>query len=107
MGHARALIGHEAAEELADQVIERELSVRQTEALVAGHAGRERQSRPRPSNQPGGKDPDTEALERALSESIGLKVSIVGSGVAGRLVIDYATLDQLDMVAQRLSGGRF
>lgn len=112
MGHARALIGQDGAEALADIVIERGLSVRETEALIASHSGRERASRSRGGGapeRPGGgyKDPDTQALERALSESIGLKVTIEGVGQAGRLVIDYATLDQLDMVAQRLSGGRF
>jgi ParB family chromosome partitioning protein len=108
MGHARALIGHEDAVELAERVVRGGLSVRETEALAADHKGRERQARPRgPAVRNGSKDPDTEALERALSESIGLKVTIDGTGQAGRMVIDYATLDQLDMLAQRLSGGRF
>lgn len=112
MGHARALIGQEGAEALADTVIARGLSVRETEALVASEAGRARAARPRgasgSSPSSGGyKDPDTQALERALSDSVGLKVTIDGSGPSGRIVIDYATLDQLDMVAQRLSGGRF
>ena len=107
MGHARALIGHPEAEALADQVVDSNLSVRETEALVADQAGRERQSRPRGAPRGADKDPDTEALERALSESIGLKVTIEGAGIAGRVRIDYASLDQLDMLAQRLSGGRF
>lgn len=108
MGHARALIGHEDAVELAERVVRGGLSVRETEALAADHKGRERQARPRGAAvRNGSKDPDTEALERALSESIGLKVTIDGTGQTGRMVIDYATLDQLDMLAQRLSGGRF
>lgn len=107
MGHARALIGHPEAEALAEQVVEGNLSVRETETLVADQAGRERQSRPRGAPRPSAKDPDTEALERALSESIGLKVTIEGAGISGWVRIDYASLDQLDMLAQRLSGGRF
>ena len=107
MGHARALIGHDDAEQIAEQVVKGDLSVRQTEALVAARSGRERQSRPRPGGRTLEKDPDTEALERALSESIGLKVMIDGSGITGRVLIENASLDQLDMVAQRLSGGRF
>lgn len=113
MGHARALIGQDGAEALANTVIERGLSVRDTEALVASEAGRARSSRPRAgsgSNAGSGggyKDPDTQALERALSEAVGLKVTVEGTGPSGRVVIDYGTLDQLDMVAQRLSGGRF
>lgn len=107
MGHARALIGHPDAEALAEQVVAGNLSVRETETLVADQTGRERQSRPRGAPRAAAKDPDTEALERALSESIGLKVTIEGAGIAGRVRIDYASLDQLDMLAQRLSGGRF
>lgn len=109
MGHARALVGRHDAAALAEQVIRGGLSVRQTEALVAAHIGRAAtKPAPRVAKSAGGaKDPDTEALERALSESIGLKVAIEGSGESGRVVIDYGTLDQLDLVAQRLSGGRF
>ena len=107
MGHARALIGHPEAEALAEQVVADNLSVRETETLVADQVGRERQSRPRGTPRASAKDPDTEALERALSESIGLKVTIEGAGIAGRVRIDFASLDQLDMLAQRLSGGRF
>jgi len=105
MGHARALIGHPEASRLAQAVVERELSVRQTEALVAEDAGRERQSRPRGAKRE--KDPDTAELERALSDALGLKVAIAGSGPSGRVVIDYANLDQLDMLAQRMIGSRF
>lgn len=107
MGHARALIGQDEAEALASQIISRGLSVRETEALAASDTGRSRAPRLRGNAGSGSRDPDTEALERALSESIGLKVTIDGRGASGRLVIDYATLDQLDMIAQRLGGGRF
>ncbi len=87
-----------------------EMVMRDTEALVASEAGRARAARPRSTSSStggGAKDPDTQALERALADSIGLRVTIDGTGPSGRIVIDYATLDQLDMVAQRLSGGRF
>lgn len=106
MGHARALIGHPDAERLADQIVRRNLSVRETEALVAGESGRTRQSRPRPAKS-GRKDADTAELERTLSDAVGLRVTIDGSGPSGRVHIEYADLDQLDMLAQRLIGGRF
>jgi ParB family transcriptional regulator, chromosome partitioning protein len=106
MGHARALVGHPDAERLADRIIRDNLSVRETEALVAGETGRERQSRPRGAKR-GEKDADTAELERALSDALGLKVAIDGPGPSGRVHIDYANLDQLDMLAQRLIGGRF
>lgn len=105
MGHARALIGRPDALELAERVVEGQLSVRQTEALATDRSPRA--PRPAGTAHKADKDADTQALERALSESIGLKVTIEGSGIAGRVVIDYGTLDQLDLIAQRLSGGRF
>jgi ParB family chromosome partitioning protein len=106
MGHARALIGNPEAERLAARIIRENLSVRDTEALVAGETGRERQSRPRGTKRTD-KDADTAELERALSDALGLRVTVDGSGASGRIHIDYGTLDQLDMVAQRLIGSRF
>ena len=109
MGHARAVLGVADPEALARHIVDRSLSVRETEALVAGEQGRRREPTRRAGapSAAGHKDPDTEALERSLSEAIGLRVGIAGTGTAGRVVIDYATLDQLDMLAQRLIGGRF
>lgn len=107
VGHARALVGREDAADLAEDIVDQNLSVREVEELVAGRRNRERQSRPRPTARSGEKDPDTAALEAALSDATGLKVSIAGSGATGRVVIDYTDLDQLDMLVQRLIGGRF
>lgn len=52
-------------------------------------------------------DADIAALERQLSDSLGLKVQIAHEGTGGRLTVTYSTLDQLDMLCQRLSGERF
>ena len=110
MGHARAILSVANPEELARHIVDKGLSVRETEALAASEQGRSRDPKPRSSSpraDSGYKDPDTEALERALAEAIGLKVTIRGTGQAGKVEIDYSTLDQLDALAQRLIGGRF
>ncbi|MEQ9814682.1 MAG: ParB/RepB/Spo0J family partition protein [Azospirillaceae bacterium] len=102
-GHARALIGAEDVLALARSVQKKGLSVRQTEALV--RRGREPVRRGR---QAGGatapeKDADTLALERRLSDVLGLKVEISHRGeTGGSIAIHYATLDQLDDVIERL-----
>ncbi len=109
MGHARALIGAEGAEALADRIISGGLSVRETEKLVQAARGG-----PRPVRRPAastaslnGADADMAALERDLTDLLGMRVAIAGAGQKGTLTISYATLDQLDMLCQRLSGQAF
>lgn len=105
MGHARALIGAPDCEALARTVEAKGLSVRDTEQLV-------RRSKKGPNAAPQArqrrdvaKDPDIAALEQHLADILGLKVDIShGEGAAGTLSLRYSTLDQLDMLCQRLSG---
>lgn len=102
MGHARALVTAPNAEELADEVVRRELSVRDAEKLArAGKPGGGKPAAPR-VDQPA--DADIAALERHLGDILGLKVTIEHDGKGGRIAIAYSTLDQLDLVCQRLSG---
>lgn len=105
MGHARALLGAPDVESLADQVIARGLSVRETEKLT--RAAKPRRDRgegtaiaPRP-----GPNADIVALERQLADLLGLHVKVVHGESGGTLTLSYSTLDQLDMVCQRLTGG--
>jgi ParB family chromosome partitioning protein len=101
MGHARALIGSPDPEALAREVVERGLSVRDTEKLVRfGKPGRERQGR----LEIKGASADIEALERQLGDMVGLKVKITHRPDGGTVALNYSTLDQLDMICQRLSG---
>ena len=101
MGHARALIGAGDPEALARDVVERGLSVRETEKLARfGKPGRERQGR----LEIKGAGADIEALERQLGDMLGLKVKITYRPDGGTVAINYSTLDQLDMICQRLSG---
>jgi len=101
MGHARALITAPDPEALADEVVARGLSVRETEKLVRfGRKGRERQGRLGIK----GASADIEALERQLGDMVGLKVKITHRPDGGTVALNYSTLDQLDMICQRLSG---
>jgi ParB family chromosome partitioning protein len=102
MGHARALIGAPDVENLADQVVTRGLSVRDTERL-ARNAKPDTRSR---SGEGGGRDADLAALEHQLGDLLGLSVRITHGPKGGSLTLSYSTLDQLDMVCQRLSGER-
>jgi ParB family chromosome partitioning protein len=103
MGHARALITAEDPEKLASEVIRRGLSVRETERLArtAKGGGRERSAKPKPAP-----DADIAALERQLGDMLGLAVRIAHAGEGGTVTLSYSSLDQLDMVCQRLSGER-
>jgi len=52
----------------------------------------------------GGRDPDLEALERQLGDILGLKVQIAHGARGGSVTLGYSSLDQLDLICQRLSG---
>ncbi len=108
MGHARALLGSREVEELAREVAARGLSVRETEKLVRsakGDAQADRPSRPAGGGPRGSSsDGDVAALENQLADLLGLTVRIAHGDSGGTLTLGYATLDQLDMVCQRLTG---
>jgi len=99
-GHARALLGQPDPEALAQAIVTQGLSVRQAEAVVqerASQAGKSPTRRPR-----GEKDTDTLALEKRLSDALGLVVTIAHRGQGGELKIRYKTLEQLDGVIRRI-----
>ena len=104
MGHARALIGAADPAALAEEVIRRGLSVRETEQLARG--GKAKRAPVTAPAESGG-NADVAMLERQLRDQLGLKVGIAFGPKGGTVTINYATLDQLDMVCQRLSGDRF
>jgi len=104
-GHARALIGAQNPALLAQDVIAKGLSVRQTEKLAAADAGRTIQHRKAdPKKDATFKDPNLLALEKDISAALGLIVKIeMDNDTEGKLNIAFKTLDQLDDVLQRLS----
>lgn len=101
-GHARALVTANNAVDLARKVIERNLSVRETEELVRRQAEGAAAKSKRPQSE---KDADTRALEGDLSAHLKMKVAIKHAGQdGGQLVISYKDLDQLDRLCQILAG---
>jgi ParB family chromosome partitioning protein len=99
-GHARAILACDDQEAVAEQVVARQLSVRDTEALVrAKAAGPKKGSGPRRAP----KDADTAALESDLEDALGMSVDIADKGGAGELKIRYASLEQLDEICRRLT----
>jgi ParB family chromosome partitioning protein len=104
MGHARALLGLEAADEierLARRVVARELSVRQVELLVKRE--REGQGADKAPPSPNRPSPSARDLGERLSRALGTRVRVVEDGPGkGHLEIAYHSLDQLDAVLARL-----
>ena len=105
MGHARALIGAPDAAMLARRIIDEGLSVRETERLARAAKPRAKAAGERRDGD-GRADADIVALEHQLGDLLGLKVRINHGPKGGTLHLAYTTLDQLDMVCQRLSGER-
>ena len=102
MGHARALLGAPDPEGLAKEIVEKGLSVRDVERLIK-RAKRPASGAATPSDRAVA-DSDIAMLERQLGDLLGLNVSISHKSGAGNVMLHYATLDQLDMICQRLSG---
>ena len=105
-GHARALVASEEPQKLAAKIVSEGLSVRQAEAL-AQHAARgtatSGDTQPR---APETKSADVKALEKHISDLLGLKVMIADKqNGSGELRIRYRTLEQLDGVCRRLEHG--
>lgn len=105
MGHARAILGADDPKAVADHVIARGLSVRDTEKLARGAKRKTSRTATPASASSAPQSADIAALENQLGDLLGLKVRIAfePSG-AGSITLDYSTLEQLDMVCQRLSG---
>lgn len=102
-GHARALVGHDNAVGLAREVIQRKLSVRETEKLAKKGPALKRRSVP---GAPVPKDADTVQIENELSATLGMKVTIdhPAGAEGGKMVIGYKSLEQLDDLLRSLSG---
>jgi ParB family chromosome partitioning protein len=102
-GHARMLIGQPDAERLAEEIVARGLNVRQVESLARETADRGGKSRgARAVRRGAAKNTNLIALEKRISDALGLAVSINEAKRGGVLTIRYRSLDQLDDVLRRL-----
>ncbi|MFB0611879.1 ParB/RepB/Spo0J family partition protein [Aurantiacibacter poecillastricola] len=110
MGHGRALIGLDNAEELAEKAVKDGLSVREVEKLArkarSGGENAPTRRQARPARDPA-KDADIAAVENHLEEFLGLPVKIATDDDprSGSVTVRFRTLDQLDLICQRLTGG--
>jgi ParB family chromosome partitioning protein len=97
MGHARTLIGHESAEDIANVIMDKGLNVRQTEQFVKSwnKPFEEVREREKPND-------DISALVEVLSNKFGMKVTIDQIGSGGKIIFHYYTIEQLDEILTKL-----
>jgi|TARA_B100001741_G_scaffold137670_1_gene113414 ParB family chromosome partitioning protein len=100
IGHARALISLENAENLADMIVSKGLSVRQIEQLVKNSLGAQKKS-----NRSSMKDKNISSLEQLMTDAIGLKVQIHAKDAKpGKVVINYTSDQHLELIKNKLLG---
>lgn len=106
-GHARPLIGLDRAEDLAKEIVAKKMSVREAEALARKTSTGSATPRAKgaASTARAEKDADTAALEKSISEQLGLKVEVLHTGgEGGEVKVTYKSLEQLDEICRLLAG---
>lgn len=104
-GHARALLAVDNPEAVARQIVEEGLTVRDVEAMArpqAGASGGESSALGKAAAK-SEKDANTRALEKTLSDALGMTIDIKNKGERGEVRIKYQSLDQLDAICRLLS----
>tara|TARA_X000000950_G_scaffold289545_1_gene415350 strand:+ start:18161 stop:19042 length:882 start_codon:yes stop_codon:yes gene_type:complete len=100
IGHARALISAENAESLADLIILKELSVRQTEELVKNPVSAQKKTK-----NSSRKDKNITELEKLMTDMTGLRVEIRSKDLkSGKVIINYTSSEHLEFIKDKLSG---
>jgi ParB family chromosome partitioning protein len=105
-GHARALLALEHAEEIekaAQRIAALSMSVRQTENYVQGLIDPSRKSKKEPKAEPP-IDPNVRDAQEQLQRALGLKVTIDDHNGRGKVIIEYARLEDFDALMERLTG---
>lgn len=102
MGHARVAAGAEDPSGLAKAIVSEGLSVRQAEQRARDAKPPKKSQKTGDSSHPA--NADLAALERQLGDMLGLRVKVAHGHKGGKVELNYRTLDQLDMICQRLSG---
>jgi ParB family transcriptional regulator, chromosome partitioning protein len=100
-GHARALLSVSNPEKVAQQIVDEGLTVRDVERLVQAETPIAKTAKAKVESK---HDADTKALERLLSDLLGLNVKISHRGEEGDLRVQYKSLEQLDLLCKRLQG---
>ncbi len=104
-GHARALLSLEHAEEIekaAQRIVALSLSVRQTESYIQGRLNPEKAAKKGKAEQP--VDPNVRDAQERLQRALGLKVMIEDHSGRGRVIIEYARLEDFDILLEQLAG---
>ncbi len=107
-GHARALLALEHAEEIqkvAQRTVSLSLSVRQLESYVQGLIHPERQEKPEAKAEPP-VDPNVREAQVQLQQALGLKVTIEDRNGKGKVIIEYARLEDFDRLMEKIAGNR-
>ena len=100
IGHARALISAENAENLADFIVLKALSVRQTEELVKNSGSAQKKTK-----NPSRKDKNITELEKLMTDITGLRVEIRSKDLkSGKVIINYTSSEHLEFIKDKLSG---
>jgi ParB family chromosome partitioning protein len=105
-GHARTLLAFEHAEEMekaAQRIVALSLSVRQTESYVQGLMNPEKATKKKPKTE-APVDPNVREVQERLQRALGLKVSIDDHKGRGKVIIEYAQLEDFDTLLERLAG---
>lgn len=95
MGHARALINVENAEDIAERIVSRSLSVRQTEKLIKDSYKQKKENQQHKNN-------DITAIEDTIYLRLGLNVKIYDNNSKGTVVIKYNNLTELELIVKTL-----
>ena len=103
-GHARAILSAPDPKALTEAIVDKGLSVRQAEDWVKTSisAARQSKAKDKPADDRGRMNADTRAIERELTDFLGLKVSLNHKNPGGKISISYKTLEQLDDLIRRL-----
>jgi len=101
-GHARALLAVENPDETARLAVDKGLSVRDIERMAQNSKKTQTSNN---ANTPRSDDPNTRALEKDLTDALGLPVTLQVLGEQGSLIVSFKTLDQLDLIIRKLKQG--
>jgi len=107
-GHARALLAlehAEAMEKTAQRAVSLSLSVRQLESYVQGLLHPERKEKPEAKPEPP-VDPNVREAQEQLQRALGLKVTVEDKDGRGRVIIEYARLEDFDRLLEQITGNR-